>query len=82
MRERPGFLLAICIAAVSAAHAGRTGDAQMAITRMLKVDSDIRVSNIGQLTPIQRPQDAAVWLEGFERPDCLNNRCGVLEGRY
>jgi TolB-like protein len=65
MRERPGFLLAICIAAVSAAHAGRIADAQLAITRMLKIDPGIRISNTGQLTPIQRPQDAAIWLEGF-----------------
>jgi len=67
MRERPGFLLAICIAAVSAAHAGRIADAQLAITRMLKSDPGIRISNIGQLTPIQRPQDAAIWLEGFRK---------------
>ena len=67
MRERPWFLLAICIAAVSAAHAGRIADAQLAITRMLKSDPGIRISNIGQLTPIQRPQDAAIWLEGFRK---------------
>jgi TolB-like protein/class 3 adenylate cyclase len=67
MRERPGFLLAICIAAVSAAHAGRIADAQLAITRILKIDPGIRISNIGQLTPIQRPQDAAIWLEGFRK---------------
>jgi TolB-like protein len=65
MRERPGFLLAICIAAVSAAHAGLLREAQLSITRMLKVDPGIRISNTGQLTPIQRPQDAAIWLEGF-----------------
>jgi len=65
MRERPSFLLAICIAAISAAHAERTGDAQSAVKRMLQLDPKIRISNIGQLTPIQRPQDAIIWLEGL-----------------
>jgi len=68
MRERPSFLLAICIAAVSAAHAERTNDAQAAVKRMLQLDPNLRISNIGgQLTPIQRAEDAAIWLEGLRR---------------
>jgi TolB-like protein len=67
MRERPGFLLPICIAAVSAGHAGRVSDAQIAVTRLLKLDPAMRISNIAQVTPIQRPEDAAIWLEGLRK---------------
>jgi tetratricopeptide (TPR) repeat protein len=67
MREHPGFLLAICIAAASAALAGRTTDARMAVTRMREVDPCVRISNAGMLTPIKRPEDAALWVDGLRK---------------
>jgi TolB-like protein/Tfp pilus assembly protein PilF len=65
MRERSAFLLAICIAGVSAAHLGRITDAKMAVMRILKLDPAMRISNIGQVTPIQRPEHVAIWLDGL-----------------
>jgi hypothetical protein len=67
MRERPGFPLAICIAAASAALAGRTADAQMAVTRMRDIDPSVRISNARMLTPIKRPEDAAMWVDGLRK---------------
>jgi tetratricopeptide (TPR) repeat protein len=66
MRERL-FLLGICIAAVSAAHLGHISNARMAVTQILKLDPAMRISNIGQITPIQRPEHVAMWVDGLRK---------------
>jgi hypothetical protein len=67
IRERPEFLLYNCIVAVSAALAGRTSEAQRAVALMLQIDPALRISNIGTLTPIRRPEDSARWLDGLRK---------------
>jgi adenylate cyclase len=66
-RELPGFLTSTCIAAVSAAHAGRVSDAQKAVTLILQIDPALRISNVGTLIHFRRPEDAAKWVEGLRK---------------
>jgi adenylate cyclase len=66
VRQRPGFLLYMCIAAASAALAGRAQDAQRIVARMLQADPAIRISRVNDLIPLRRPQDTARWVEGLK----------------
>jgi hypothetical protein len=52
-------------AAVSNALAGRIEQARKAITRLRQIDPTLRVSNLKDLTPLQRPEDIARYNEGM-----------------
>jgi TolB-like protein/class 3 adenylate cyclase len=65
IRQRPGFLLYLCIAAASAALAGRPSQAQKAVKLMLQLKPRLRVSDVATLIPILRSEDAARWEEGL-----------------
>jgi adenylate cyclase len=67
IRQRPGFLLYLCIAAVSAALAGRIPQAQKAVKLMLQLNPTLRISDIAALVPILRSEDAAKWVEGLRK---------------
>ena len=67
IRQRPGFLLYSCIAAVSAAHSGRMSDAQRTVARMLEVNPALRIANVATLIPIRRPEDVALWMDGLKK---------------
>jgi TolB-like protein len=67
IRQRPGFLLYMCIAAASAALAGRTNDAQRIVTRMLQTNPAVRISKVTTLIPLRRPEDSARWVDGLRR---------------
>jgi tetratricopeptide (TPR) repeat protein len=64
VRLRPGILLFMCIAAASAALAGRTQDAQKILARILHANPHLRISE-AHLMPLRRPQDTAKWIEGL-----------------
>jgi tetratricopeptide (TPR) repeat protein len=66
-RQRPGFLLYLCIAAVSAALAGRTSRAQKAVNLMLQLNPALRISDVAALVPILRSEDAANWVDGLRK---------------
>lgn len=65
MRERPIFLLAICISAASNALAGRLEPAQKSMARALECDPDLRTFNLGDLAPFRRAEDLALFAKGL-----------------
>jgi TolB-like protein len=65
VRAFPGFLLAECIAAGSAALAGRLGEARLAIRSVHQLDPDLRISNLRKVLAFCRPEDYAKWEEGL-----------------
>jgi hypothetical protein len=65
MRERPIFLLGMCISAASNALAGRLGSAQKAMAAALERSPDLRASNLIDLTPFRRAEDLATFASGL-----------------
>ncbi|SFU44251.1 winged helix-turn-helix domain-containing tetratricopeptide repeat protein [Pseudoduganella namucuonensis] len=66
-RDLPGFLLAAAILAASHALAGRVAEARAAMDHLRRLDPGLRLSNIAEWLPIQRPQDLAILLDGLRR---------------
>jgi len=66
-RGNPNFLLGICISAASNALAGRLEVAHRAISRALECDAGLRLSNLTNLTPFQRPEDFAMFAGGLRK---------------
>jgi TolB-like protein len=67
IRERPGFMYYLCIAAVSAALGGRMDDARRMVMRILQINPAMRISDVNIVTPMRRPQDAAMWVDGLRK---------------
>jgi TolB-like protein len=65
MRDRPTFLLAICLSAASNALAGRLEPAQRAMARALEFNPDFRASNLRDLAPFRRAEDLASFAKGL-----------------
>ena len=65
IRERPHFLLYLCIAAASAALAGRASDAERMAARILQIDPALRLSNVSTIIPLRRREDAARWIDAL-----------------
>ena len=65
LREKPNLHQALRAAAVSNALAGRTEQARKAIARLRQIDPTLRVSNLKDLTPLQRAEDIAKYNEGM-----------------
>src|SRR5262245_50704538 len=65
VREHPEFLLIQCLAAASAALAGRSEEAQKAVLSLARLDPDLRLSNLRRVRGFQRPEDYAKWEEGL-----------------
>jgi len=67
MREHPNFLLATCIAATSAALAGRFEEARKAMVRLRRIDPGLRISNLNDVISYLRAEDFAKWAEGLRK---------------
>jgi TolB-like protein/class 3 adenylate cyclase len=67
IRERPGFLLYMCIAAASSALEGRTDDARRIVTRILQTSPTLRLSDVSALIPMRRPEDTTTWVGGLRK---------------
>jgi Flp pilus assembly protein TadD len=67
MREHPNFLLATCIAATSAAPAGRFEEARKAMVRLRRIDPGLRISNLNDVISYLRAEDFAKWAEGLRK---------------
>jgi TolB-like protein/class 3 adenylate cyclase/Flp pilus assembly protein TadD len=67
LREKPNFLIAAGTAAASAALTGRPDDAARAMGRMRQVNPDLRLSNLGEWLPFQRPEDIDAWADGLRK---------------
>jgi TolB-like protein/class 3 adenylate cyclase len=67
VREKPKFLAANCVAAASAALAGRPVEAQKAMAQVREIDPALRLSNLKDLILFRRPEDFARWAEGLRK---------------
>ena len=66
-RDLPSFLMAVGIIAASHALAGRTEEAQRAMSHLRQLDPALRVSNLRDWLPIHRPEDLATFADGLRR---------------
>jgi TolB-like protein len=67
LRDNPDFLLAICVFAASNALAGRLAPARKGIARARECNSDLRISNLGDLAPFRRAEDMAHVIKGLRK---------------
>ena len=66
LRERPNFLMANCIAATSAALAGRIEEAQKTMVRVRQIDPGLCISNVSWIVgEYLRAEDFAKWAHGL-----------------
>lgn len=63
----PTLLLPVVLVAASHALSGRTSKAKQAIQRLHELDPTLRISNLKDWLPIQRPQDRARFADGLRR---------------
>jgi TolB-like protein/class 3 adenylate cyclase len=67
LREQPNYPAATRILAASKALSGQSGDAQQAMARLRGLDPSLRVSNLGEVYPLRRPEDLAKLAEGLRK---------------
>jgi len=65
LSEQPNSPLALRAAATSYALAGRIKQARNVMTRLREIDPALRISNLNDRSPLQRPQDIAKYAEGM-----------------
>jgi TolB-like protein len=65
--DKAGRAFPIGILAAIYAHAGRGDEAGMAMQQLRQLDPDLRLSNLGEWLPFRRPQDLAVFADGFRK---------------
>ena len=61
------FLMVVSIIAASDALAGRTDQARRAMNHLRQLDPTLRISNLEDWLPIQRPEDLATFADGLRR---------------
>jgi TolB-like protein len=67
LQVKPDYLLALCLAAASAAHSGMQTEAGKMIPRALRLNPRLRISNILKIQPFHRRGDAAEWINGLHK---------------
>jgi adenylate cyclase len=67
LSEKPNMQLALRAAATSYALAGRTQEAQKVMARLRQISPTLRVSNLKEQNPLQRPEDLAKYAEGMRK---------------
>jgi TolB-like protein len=65
VRNLPGFLIAVAIAAASHALMGHMDEARSAMRRLRELDRSLRLSNLRDWLPIHRPEDLAAFADGL-----------------
>jgi TolB-like protein len=65
IRESPYLHVALRAYAISKALAGDVEQAQNAMTRLLQIDPALRVCDLGDQTPLRRPEDMALYAEAL-----------------
>jgi len=65
--EQPNSHQALRAAAMSNALTGRLEQARKAMARLREIDPALRVSNLKEQTPLQRPEDIAKYEEGMRK---------------
>ena len=66
-RELPSFLIAVSIIAASHALAGRMDEARRAMGNLRKLDPKLRISNLTDWLPLQRPDDLTIFADGLRK---------------
>jgi adenylate cyclase len=66
-REKPDFMATTCVVAASAALAGQPGEAAKAIAYLRQREPTMRIANLDNWIPLQRPQAKAKWEEGMRK---------------
>lgn len=66
-QDLPSFLMVVAIIAASYALAGRTSEARRALDHLRQLDPALRLSNLPDWLPIQRPEHLALFEEGLRR---------------
>jgi TolB-like protein len=66
-RELPSFLIAVGTIAASHALAGRMDEARRAMRHMRELDPTLRISNLTDWLPLQRPDDLATFADGLRK---------------
>jgi tetratricopeptide (TPR) repeat protein len=67
LREKPGYLTAIRIAAASCALGGQREEAQRALSVLRRLDPALRVSSLKDRLPFRRSADLARYENGMRR---------------
>jgi TolB-like protein len=67
LSDNPSLHMGLRAAAMSHALAGRMEQAQKAMAVLRQIDPALRVSNLKELTPLQRPEDIARYAEGLRK---------------
>ena len=67
LREQNNYLIAISILAASYALAGRGADARNAMAQIRRRDPTLRIANLKEAFPIQRPEHLAQLVEGLRQ---------------
>jgi TolB-like protein len=66
-QETPNLHQALRAAVASNAFVGRIERAQIALSRLRHIDPALRVSNLGDITPLRRPEDIAKYAEAMRK---------------
>jgi hypothetical protein len=67
VRAMPRAHPALRIFTASSALAGRLADAKKAMARLRAIDPTFRVSDLGGLAPLRRPEDVAKYADGLRK---------------
>ncbi len=67
LQESPNQHAALRVSAASNALAGRIERARDALSRLRRIDPALRVSNLGDITPLRRPEDIARYAEAMRK---------------
>jgi Flp pilus assembly protein TadD len=67
VREQPKFLVANCVLAASAGHAGKFTEAQKAMTRLRHINPTLCLSNLHTLFTLAREEDFIRWKDGLRQ---------------
>jgi len=67
VRELPDFLFALCILAASQAQAGQLDKARVAMAEIRRLDPSMRIANLDDWLPINRPEDRSTFHGGLQQ---------------
>jgi TolB-like protein/class 3 adenylate cyclase len=67
LRENPNYYPALRVLAASNALGGRLEEAQKVMARLRSAHPTLRVSDLRDLPPLRRPEDAARYVEGMRK---------------
>jgi TolB-like protein/DNA-binding winged helix-turn-helix (wHTH) protein/tetratricopeptide (TPR) repeat protein len=67
LHEQPNYPAANRILAASKALAGHLAEAQRAMANLRQLDAALRISNLGEVIPVRRPEHLAKFAEGLRQ---------------